>query len=525
MLSRNAKIVPWCTRESEQHVSRCLQFARVAHRRVRFSLLAAALLGAFFCLAPVSQADVGVLLNESLDTSVARITGSGHSAIYFSNICPDSPIKLRLCRDGEEGSVMSNYTTLGEDRPFEWNIVPLSMYLYGVENAANRPLFGTWKIKRALEERYRDSILAAYCATDSCRTSNKAEWREMVGATLERSIYGFIISTTIAQDQAFIDKFNALPNENHFNGVTNNCANFTRRVLNTYFPKSAHADYINDFGMTSPKAIARSFAHYGEHHPESNFYVLHFAQLPGTIKRSSECRSGTEQLYHSKKLLIPMAIFLPHELGVVAASYVLTGRFNPEHELERHPSAEASELDQEIREAKAEKDKVRKAELQALLSEQMDDLVGTSFQWKRYREQFDALAEQAVRSEVVPDREFLDRFFKFLDHSADLSVAPDGSMWMDIAEGGKASKLGISASNVSASGSDAQWAYALTLARAGYYLNSPKHSRETMPHFKSDWSLLESARASSSDSSVTASTAPSAASRGGSGASGTFQPF
>ena len=472
-----------------------------------------------------ARADVGVLLNESLDTSVARITGSGHSAIYFSRICPESPIKLRLCHDGENGSVMSNYTTLGEDQPFEWNIVPLSLYLYGVENPANRPLFATWKIKHALEERYRGSVLASYCDSDSCRTSGKAEWREMVGATLERSMYAFVVSTTLEQDKAFIEKFNALPNENHFNGVTNNCANFTSRVLKTYFPKSVHADYLNDFGMTSPKAIARSFAKYGEHHPESNFYVLHFAQLPGTIKRSSECRSGTEQLYHSKKLLIPMAIFAPHELGVVAASYVLTGRFNPEHELERHPSPQASELDQEMREAKSEKDSARKKELQALLSEQKADVVGTAAEWKDYRERFDALAEQAVRNEIVPDREFLEHFFKFLDHSGTVSVEPDGSLWIELAEGGRVSRFGISASNVFAFGSDLQWAYALTLARAEHYLNSPKHSRETMPYFRSDWLLVESARASATASSTTASAAAAASSRSAAATAGTFQPF
>lgn len=49
-------------------------------------------------LAPQACADAGVVLNESLDTSVARITGSGHSAVYLSRICPDgSPVKMRLC--------------------------------------------------------------------------------------------------------------------------------------------------------------------------------------------------------------------------------------------------------------------------------------------------------------------------------------------------------------------------------------------------------------------------------------------
>jgi hypothetical protein len=503
----------WC--KSERSVGRLV---------VRIGVGLVLLFCSSLALSPRASADVGVLLNESLDTSVARITGSGHSAIYFSRICPESPVKLRLCRDGENGAVMSNYTTLGEDQPFEWNIVPLSLYLYGVEDPAKRPLFATWRIKHALEEHYRGAVLASYCDSESCRTSGKAEWREMVAATMERSIYAFVVSTTLEQDQAFIEKFNALPNENHFNGVTNNCANFTSRVLKSYFPKSVHADYLNDFGMTTPKAIARSFAKYGEHHPESSFYVLHFAQLPGTIKRSSECRSGTEQLYHSKKLLIPMAIFAPQELGVVAASYVLTGRFNPEHELERHPTPQASELDQEIREAKTENDLARKAELKALVNEQKAEVVGTSEEWKNYRERFNALAEQAVRHEIVPDREFLEHLFKFLDHAGKVSVDSDGSLWMELAEGGKTYRFGVSASNVSASGSDSQWAYALTLARAEHYLNSPMHSRETMPYFRSDWSLLESARANTAASAVTASTAPATVPRSSSGAPSTFQP-
>ncbi len=62
---------------------------------------------------PRANGDVGVVLNESLDTSVDRITGTGHSAVYFSRICPDSPVRLRLCGPGEHGSVMSNYINIG----------------------------------------------------------------------------------------------------------------------------------------------------------------------------------------------------------------------------------------------------------------------------------------------------------------------------------------------------------------------------------------------------------------------------
>jgi hypothetical protein len=460
-----------------------------------------------------AYADVGVLLNESLDTSFARISGSGHSAVYFSRICAESPVKLRLCRPDEQGSVMSNYTTLGEDQPFEWNIVPLSVYLYGVEDPLNRPLFGSQRIKHALEERYRTKFLGGYCDSSTCRTSNKAEWREMVGATLERSIYIFVVETSLEQDRALIAEFNSLPNHNHFNGITQNCATFTRRILNTYYPHAARADYLNDFGLITPKAIARSFTHFGERHPEAHLRVLHFAQLPGTIKRSTECRNVTEQLYHSKKLLVPMILFADHELPFIAASYLLTGRFNPEHELEQHPTAEAADIKLEIREAKAENDVSREEQLEAVVNQESAYLVGTAKEWKQYRETFGSLTNDAISREIIPNYDFLGRLYKYLDRTGTLSVDANGTLWLDLSQGGKPSRLGLSASNIFASGSDSQWAYAMTLARADHYLKSPKHSREIMPDFKSDWALLEAARINSETTTAANNTLPSGSAR------------
>ena len=448
-------------------------FLRVVTSRTRLAMV----LVLFFATAAGSpaHADVGVLLNESLDTSFARISGSGHSAVYFSRVCADTPVKLRLCRPEEQGSVISNYTTLGEDNPFEWNIVPLSIFLYGVEDPQNRPLFGSQKIKHVLEERYREQYLLPYCQSSACQTSNGAEWREMVGATLERSIYMFVVETSLEQDQAFIEKFNSLPNRNHFNGITRNCAEFSRRILNTYYPHAAKADYLNDLGLITPKAIARSFTHYAEHHPEAHLRVFHFAQLPGTIKRSSECRNVTEQLYRSKKVLVPMILFADHELAIATASYLLTGRFNPEHEFEHHPAVEASGTQQENAQP-----------------------AGSSQEWREYRVAFGTLVGEAVAREIVPNRNFLDRLFKYLDHAATPSIDENGALWLDLSQGGKPVKLGLSESNILASGTDSQWAYALILARANHYLKSPKHSREIMPDFKDDWALLQSARVNSS---------------------------
>jgi hypothetical protein len=438
--------------------------------------------------------DVGVVLNESLDISVEWVTGSGHTSVYFSHICPASPVKLRLCRSDEEGSVMSNYINLGEDQRYEWNIVPLNVYVYGVLDPRHRPVFGSPKIKKMLEDRYRDQALSAFCAHPSCRTSDKAEWREMVGAGMSRSMYIFVVETTVEQDLDLIARFNALPNENHFNGVTRNCADFTKNVIDTYFPHSAHRDFLNDFGMTSPKAVARSFTHYALNHSESHFRVLHFSQLPGTIKRSSEARSGTEQLYHSKKLLVPMVIFADHELPVAAAAYLLSGRFNPEREFEAHPATETTRPGNQFHAAKSETDSARAAQLDSVETQERVELIGTPGEWKKYRKAFDSMVDEAVREEIIPHRSFVTHFFKYLDQAGIPTTDGKGALWMEFRNGDEIAKVGLSVVNIFAQGSDPHLAFELLLARIDQVLKSPKHRRETMWEFKEDWALLEYAR-------------------------------
>jgi hypothetical protein len=456
-------------------------------------------------LCPRAHADVGIVLDEALDASVERITGSGHSAVYLSRVCPESPVKLRLCRPGEQGSVISTYTSLGEDRPYEWNAVPLSIYLYGVEDPSDRPLFGSRKIKRVLEERYRERYLGAYCTTRSCLASNSSEWREMVGANLGRGIYIFVAETTEEQDRKFIEEFNALPNINHFNPVRRNCADFTLHAINVYFPHAASRDYINDFGMTSPKAIARSFTHYALRHPEVRFRILHFPQVPGTIKRSSEVRDGTEQLYHSKKLLIPMALFAEHTLPVMAGFYVLTGRFNPMHEAEEYPTVEITETSHQQRDAEVEGAAERATQLRDLQRERRAEINGTAQEWKSYRHALRAAVDDEVRRGTIPDRAYLKGVFKHLDEGT-IVADPSGALWAEVPAEHGPYRLGLSLSNVLAEGSDSRLADELLLARVGHELKGPKHQRENMLEFKDDWALLQMAHGQEADS--TSSGAP-----------------
>ncbi|HEY6945195.1 MAG TPA: hypothetical protein VI431_08640 [Candidatus Acidoferrum sp.] len=389
-------------------------------------------------------------------------------------------MRLRLCRPDENGSVMSNYINIGEDQRFEWNIVPLNIYLYGVEDPQFRPLFGSYKIKNLLEERYRTKYLAGYCDGPPCSTSSKSEWREMVAATLIRGMYIFVIDTTVEQDEALIAQFNASPNENHFNGVTRNCADFTKRVINTYFPHAAATDYLNGFGMTTPKAIARSFVRYAERNPKLNLRVLHFAQVPGTIKRSSDVRAVTEQLYRSKKLLIPMLIFADYGVPAVAASYLLTGRFNPEHEFEKRPG-QAENSGYDTRSGK-------------VFEDQQAQIVGTSAEWKTYRQELDSLLRQRGQAETSGEATDLRGFFKRVNKVGKPRLDADGAVWMEVEDKGQPLQVGLSANNILARDSDTQSAYSLLLWRADGVLKSPKHRRETMLEFADNWELLQQAR-------------------------------
>jgi hypothetical protein len=283
----------------------------------------------------------------------------------------------------------------------------------------------------------------------------------------------FAVDTTVEQDRKFVAAFNDSPNKNDFNGVTRNCADFTRRIINTYFPHAVNRDYVNDFGMTSPKAVARTFTHYALRHPESNFRVLHFAQVPGTIKRSSQVRAGTEQFYRSKKLLVPMVLFAHYELPFVVASYALTGRFNPERVFEENTLP--WNLPHRISR------RLPRGQLPLRRGSERSSWVRTSSEWKAYHRTFDSIVEQ---NKNVLDRHDLSRFFKRLDQSGTASVDSDGSVWMEASGNGELLKVGVSANNALARGSNAHLAYKFLLARAAGVLKSPKHSRETMLEFK-----------------------------------------
>ena len=448
-------------------------------------------LGLLVSLSCVARADIGLLLGESTGHGMSRWTSAGHSAIYLSRVCPDTPVRLRMCAPGEQGSVLSNYINFNEDKPYEWNAVPLSVFLYGVDDPKDRPLYASPELRAALQEHFREKWLKDICPEGPCRDS-KAHWRDVVAATFVRDEYMFEVSTTLEQDEEFIRKFNALPNVDHYNGFTRNCADFARLVVNTYFPGAAKPDHINDFWMTSPKAISKSFTHYAVKH-DLDFRVVRFTQIPGSYRRSSDARKGTELVFTTKKWFFPM-LLRSNELMMFTASYLLTGRFNPELELHRRPSVEVTALRIEAKRARKADDGDTSRDLRREAAELREKQFGTREDWSRFNDALSEFRSEARDRALMPDDRNIRDFATQADGSGTVTIDHTGAAWLDYREGDSVRRVGISASNVNSEGSDGELAYAMLLLRAEASLeNSPKN-REMLPEFEATWQLLEDAR-------------------------------
>jgi len=438
------------------------------------------------------RADIGLMLNAKPNVHPelvkAEIIGEGHSAVYLSNICADTPVKLRLCEPGEQGSVIQNYEDYKEDQPYEWNVVPLSVYLYGVSSMEERPLFAYPEMRTLLQQQYRQTYLREICTTKRCISDIDANWRDSVAASFVREIYMFRVHTMQEQDEQFIREFNARPNVNHYQGVSRNL------VINTYFPHSAHRDVINDFGMTGPKAIARSFTHYAEHHPELQLRIIRIEQVPGTYKRSSDCREGTEQTVRSKKWLIPIAVLEAEAVPVLAGSYLLTGHFNPDHDLRNHPSEDVAALYEQLADAMQAGDKDQARQIEARIKAGREQEIGTDEQWQQVRSHFEEILRSAIDDRVMADRRQMETLFRTLASNGRTYLDENGRPWLEVQSGGELRRVGLTAGNVFGTGSSRQLAMQVLLARTNALLTAKSNHRELWPQFQTDWAMLERAQ-------------------------------
>jgi hypothetical protein len=181
-----------------------------------------------------------------------------------------------------------------------------------------------------LRDTYRRNHLMDLAPDDPKREIPKGEWIQLVGASYDRRIWGFEVATDQDQDNTLIREFNERQNIAHFNLFFNNCANFSEKVLNFYYPHSIHRNFIADAGMMTPKQAAKSLVKYSRRHPDVEMRTFVIPQVPGTIKRSTPVDGVVESLVKSKKYVVPLAALHPIVAGTLVVAYIGDGRFHPD---------------------------------------------------------------------------------------------------------------------------------------------------------------------------------------------------
>jgi hypothetical protein len=273
-------------------------------------------------------ADAALLMEEPY-AQFGAFNPTGHAAIYLNHVCAETPTRLRPCRPGEPGAVISRYHKIDG---YDWLAIPLVPYLYAVERVEDVPATADAELEASLRDRYRRNHLMAI-APDIASGKKEGEapdgeWTQLIGASYDRRIYGFQIQTTEDEDRQFMNKYNDSRNDGHFNLLFHNCADFSRTLLNVYYPHSIHRNFFVDLGITTPKQVARSLTKYADRHPELTFATFMIPQVPGNIKRSHPIDGVLESVVKSKKYVLPLAVITPEVTAGLVVAYLTDGRFH-----------------------------------------------------------------------------------------------------------------------------------------------------------------------------------------------------
>ena len=271
-------------------------------------------------------ADMALLLHQP-HSVFGFFNPTGHTALYLSRVCAESPVRLRRCNDGEQGVVISRYNRVAG---YDWLAIPLIPFLYAVDRPEQVPDFidreDVMYVRNAWRRAYLRDIVPD--ATDGAIP--KGDWTQLVGAAYDRKIYGFFIQTDENEDDALIEMLNGRTNKRSFHLLFRNCADFAKDIINFYFPKSARRNIIADAGITSPKQIAKSFVRFSHRNPDLRFFTFTISQVDGELARSKAVRGVVESIIMSKKYAIPLAIISPWAAVGSTVAYLTEGRFNPE---------------------------------------------------------------------------------------------------------------------------------------------------------------------------------------------------
>jgi hypothetical protein len=289
-----------------------------AYWRVRMTIGITALL---LCGAR-AYGSVALLMEEPYG-DFGAFNPTGHAAMYLNHVCAETPTQLRMCRNGEYGVVISRYHKMNG---YDWIAVPLIPYLYGVNTIDEIPATVDKTEVAALRDTYRRAHLLVLAPDTKKGKAPDGEWTQLVGSSYDRTIHGFEVESTPEQDERFVAYVNDRKNVGHFNLFFHNCADFSRVVLDIYFPHAIHRNFFADAGLMTPKQVARSLVKYGKEHPEVKMTAFVIPQVQSNMPRSHGVDGVAESLVKSKKYLIPLVVLNPQVTGGIVVAYLVDGR-------------------------------------------------------------------------------------------------------------------------------------------------------------------------------------------------------
>ena len=250
---------------------------------------------------------------------LGHLTSTGHAAVMFDRLCSDDHTRMRLCRQGETGAVVSKY----QGTEHKWLAMSPGAYLFAADTLAEVPASATVSDAAFLRAAYQREHQASFAENPGPEI-----WVQLVGASYRRRITAIRVNTTDAEDLRAMQWLNEHRGDDHFNFFFANCSDFVRQLLNVLYPGSVRRDLIFDAGMTTPKQLASSLHHYARKHPKLEYEINVLPQIAGTIPRSGHTYGVTQSFARTKLYLYPLAILQPVGLGSVIAVGLCDHRYN-----------------------------------------------------------------------------------------------------------------------------------------------------------------------------------------------------
>jgi hypothetical protein len=402
-----------------------------------------------------AAAQATLLLEEpySYDGSFA---GTGHAAVYLSQICAESPIRLRPCRAGENGVVISRYHHIaGRD----WIAIPLIPYLYAVERPQDIPLYTNTKLVRLLRHEYLEKL------SSSIGEPGEDSY-QLAGSAYDRTLYGFRVATRPDQDARLIAILNSSVNRNSYKLLSRNCADFAKEIINFYYPKAVHRSIIADLGVMTPKQAAKSLVDASRRHREMQLTTFIIPQVPG-LKRSKPVHGVLESVVLAKKYVTPVLLFHPFLVGGVEAAYWAGWRFNPAKGALIFDPASGLELPL------------------------------TSSERRYYQTSLSAAKRESLAEERLPD-------WRKLEARAQPELDASGEPFLEMDRDGQKVRVGICRENALRMAAPPELVEDLLVGRLEQELRSARPVKASARQVASDWRLLEKAAESREASALAA---------------------